>query len=148
MKFDPSGLLRAFDRMEKAAQSKGKDLAVQQGDFFNSMARKLGWQLAPSKDVLFGIYRKMKGRLKRKKGVTALQELARRQRARGTFARGWHVMKVESTRSRFRVWIGNNKNSAGIVEDKFHSAKTAARIVQRQLQGKMERFAKQVTGVF
>ncbi len=148
MKFDPSGLNRAFERMEKTAHSKGKDLAVQQGNFFNSMARKIGWEIAPTRDELEAVFRKLNGRMKRAKGKTPLQELERRKRARGTFARGWHVLKLESLRGRIRIWIGNDVKYSGIVEDQHDTTKKAGQIVQGRFRGKLDRYAKQVTGVF
>ena len=134
--------------MEKTAQSKGKDLAVEQGNFFVVMARRLGWTVAPSKDELDAVFQKLRGRLKRKKGVTPLQELARRKRARGTFARGWKLSHIEKKPRAIRIWIGNAVNYAGIVEDEHHTTKKAADVVQDRFKGKLDRLAQQVTGVF
>jgi hypothetical protein len=148
MRFDPSGLTQAFDRMEKAAKDKGKDLAQEQGNFFLRTTRKLGWQAAPSKDDLWDVFRKLKGRLKRKKGVSPMRELMRRIRARGTFARGWKIDRVESGGTRIRIYISDPVKYAGIVEDKKHVASRSADIVGAGYKAKLERLAQQVTGIF
>ena len=112
------------------------------------MVKKLGWKIAPTYQGLDAVYQKLKGRLKRKKGTTSLQELARRKAARGTFARGWQIGRVENSGLRIRIWIINEEKAAGIVEDKFHVAATAANVVGDNFKSKLERMAKQVTGVF
>ena len=148
MRFDPSGLTQAFDRMQKAAKDKGKDLATEQGNIFLRVTSWLAWTAAPSKDDLWEVFRKLKGRLKRKKGVSPMKELMRRIRARGTFARGWKIDRVESTGTRIRIHISDPVKYAGIVESRVNSADKAATKVGGNYKAKLERLAKQVTSVF
>jgi hypothetical protein len=148
MRFDPSGLTQAFDRMQKAAKDKGKNLATDQGNFFLRTTRKLGYIVAPSKDDLFAVFRKLGNKIKRKKGVTPMKELMRRIRARGTFARGWKIEKVESSGTRIRIYIGNAVKYAGIVENKERVASRSADIVGAGYKAKLQKLAKQVTSIF
>ena len=148
MRFDPSGLTQAFDRMQKAAKDKGKDLAKDQGNFFLRTTRKLGYIVAPSKDDLFAVFRKLGNKIKRKKGVTPLKEVMRRIRARGTFARGWKIERVESSGTRIRIYIGNAVKYAGIVESKERVASRSADIVGAGYKAKLQKLAKQVTSIF
>jgi hypothetical protein len=137
-----------MDRMQQAAKDKGKDLAVQQGNFFLRLTRKLGWEAAPSKDDLWEVYRRLKGKLRRKKGKTPLQEIMRRIRARGTFARGWKTDRVENTGTRIRIYIGNAVKYAGIVDGEKKVADRAADTVGGTFKRKLQKLAEQVTGVF
>jgi hypothetical protein len=137
-----------MDRMQQAAKDKGKDLAVQQGNFFLRLTRKLGWEAAPSKDDLWEVYRRLKGKLRRKKGKTPLQEIMRRIRARGTFARGWKTDRVENTGTRIRSYIGNAVKYAGIVDGEKKVADRAADTVGGTFKRKLQKLAEQVTGVF
>jgi hypothetical protein len=148
MRFDPSGLTQAMDRMQQAAKDKGKDLAVQQGNFFLRLTRKLGWEAAPSKDDLWEVYRRLKGKLRRKKGKTPLQEIMRRIRARGTFARGWKIDRVENTGTRIRIHISDPVKYSGIVESRKNVAGRAADTVGSTFKGKLQKLAAQVTSIF
>jgi hypothetical protein len=148
IKFDPSGLERAFERMEQTAQAKGKVLATQQGNFFLSVTKRLSRAVAPTPQELFALAQQLKWRLKRKPGVSPQKELKRRIRARGIFARGWKVTKVEQAKYRIRIWIANAVSYAGIVEDKHHTTDKAGKVVGPKFQEKLDLYAKDVTGVF
>ena len=148
MKFDPSGMNQAFDKMRKQAQVKGKDFAEEQGGFFLAMARKFGWQAAPTRQQLLDKAISLKWRLRRKPGVTAKKELARRQRARGTFAKGWVITKITQSAYVIRVWIGNAVSYAGIVDEKKKTAEKAATVVGGKFKERLNRLAKAITSVF
>lgn len=134
--------------MEKSAHTQGKTVAEKQGAFFLGLTRKLGWKAAPTRQELDQVAQQLGWRLKRKPGVTAAQELSRRKRARGTFARGWVAGKIEQSGTRIRIWIYNFVDYAKVVEDKKHPAQQAATMVQREYKSKLQRLAERVTSVF
>lgn len=134
--------------MEKAAQEKGKSVATIQAGIFLRLTKRLGWKAAPTRDELDAVAKRLKWRLKRKPGVTPVKELERRKRARGTFARGWKLGKIEQTGTRIRIWIVNAVKYAGIVNDDKHISEEAANITRADYQGKLQKLAKDVTGVF
>jgi hypothetical protein len=148
LKFDPSGMFRAFDKMSQTANEKGKDLAKDQGKFFLGMTRKISWQEAPSKELFDQLLSRLGGRLKRKPGVRPAKEIQRRKRMRGMFARRWAIHKVENSGYRIRVWIGNPVSYADKAEAKHEPAVQAANIVGRAFNRRLNRLAQQVTGVF
>lgn len=148
MRFDATGMYQAFDRMSKTAQSGGKDLAKDQGYFFLRIAKKLGWEIAPSKEELQGLT-KLGWRIKRRPGVkTPEKEIARRLAARGAYARSWIIEKIESERYRIRIWIKNKTKYSGILESEKHVTKKAADYVGGRFKSKLERLAKQCTASF
>lgn len=148
MRFDPSGLKRAFDRMEKSSKSRGKKLSGDQGRFFVAVCRRLGWKLAPSKEELQALVQRLGNRVKRPKGKTVQQEIARRIRMRGAYARSWMIDRVEHSGFIIRVWIHNRTNYSGILEQEKHVAEQAANIVGGRFQSRLQRYAKQVTDSF
>jgi hypothetical protein len=149
MRFDPSGLNRAFDRMEKSAKSNGKSVARNQAGFFVSMARKLGLQIAPTASELDRVYQTFGWRMKRRRGTkTPEAELARRKRVSGLFGRMWRQDKIEQNGLRIRVWIVNLAKYSGKVDNQKRVSKNAAEIVQKSFKGKLERLAKKVTSDF
>ncbi len=134
--------------MGKTAQKRGKTLAEDQGNFFLSLTKKMGWKIAPSREELDAVAQRLKWRLKRKKGMSPGKELARRKRARGTFARGWQILKVESLKSRIRIWIGNMVSYAGKVDSERNVSKQAANVVGGRFKSRLDRLAQQATGDF
>ena len=148
MRFDPSGMNSAFDKMRATARKRGRDLAEDQGGFFVKMARTLGWKVAPSKEKLIDVAGSLGDRLRRKPGVTPRQELARRIRARGTFARGWHISHIENARARIRIWIMNRVTYSGIVDDRTKVASKAADVVGGKFKAKLDKLASQCTSAF
>lgn len=148
MRFDPSGMKRAFERMEKTSQDKGKKLSGDQARFFVAVCRRLGWKLAPTKEELVAVGQRLGNRVKRPKGKTVEQEIKRRIRMRGAYARSWMIDHVESAKWRIRIWIKNRTNYSGILESEKHVAEQAANIVGGRFKGRLERYAKQVTYSF
>lgn len=138
----------AFDKMRKQAQVKGKDFAEEQGGFFLAMVKRLGWKVAPSRAELQAKAAELGDRIKRKKGVSPAQELRRRQRACGTFARGWVITKITQSAYIIRVWIGNAVSYAGIVDKEKKTAEKAATAIGGKFKERLNRLAKAITSVF
>jgi len=148
MRFDPSGLERAFDRMEDGAKRHGKTMATDQGNMFLKVMKSESWKIAPTRETLSAVAERLKGRLKRKKGVTPAKELARRMRARGTFARGWEITKVESAGFRIRIWMEDKAKESGKVDDEKGVSDRAEKIAGKSFKSKLDKLASKVTGLF
>jgi hypothetical protein len=151
MRFDPSGLNRAFDRMEKSAQAKGKTMVQVQGGIFLGILKKMERAVAPTKDEIYQVYQKLNWRLKRKKGVTPFQEMLRRQRQCGNLARQWVIDPSKSssqTGHKIRIWLLDKAHYSGVVEARNGTSKQAATVAGSSWKSKLETYAKQVTGVF
>jgi len=148
MRFDPSGLSQAFDRMRKEADKKGKSLMEQQGKFFLNTVKALAKPLEPTPDE---IYRSAKARgfkIRRKKGYSVKKELQRRIRAIGTFRRGWKPARIEQSRNWIRVLIGNIVGYSGEVENKWKTGDKGADVVGGRFKQRLHKLAKQVTSIF
>lgn len=148
MRFDPSGLKQAFDRMEEGAESHGKTLAEDQSKFFLKHMKKESWKVAPTPSTLNSVAERLKGRLKRKKGVTPMEELQRRMRARGTFARGWAITKTEQAGYRIRIWMVDSSSQSGKVDDEKKVSNKAERITGKSYKSKLDKLADKVTSIF
>jgi hypothetical protein len=148
MKIDTKQLRVALDRMDKAAKEKGKVLSKDQGTFFLRMTQKLSWKVAPTKAYLDSLKDILGGRIKRKPGVSVDKEIARRKRARGTFARDWRLSRVEVIKNGFRIWIRNTISYAGVVNEQHQVASNAATIVGNSFGRKLRRYAGEVTKSF
>lgn len=148
MRFDPSGLDRAFDKMSQRAKKNGSTLAKRQTNFFVRMARKISFQNAPDPIEILDIGLKLGGRLKRKPGVTVMQEIGRRISKIGTLARNWRFWKSESGRGYLRLWIIDRVGYSKIVDDRQGLANKAADIVRRSFKIGLDKLAKQITQDF
>jgi hypothetical protein len=148
MNFDMSGMTQAFDRMREQAEKRGKDMATDQGNFFLRATKRLGWQAAPSKEKLFQTAQELGWRLKRKTGTTPGQELKRRMRSRGTFARGWHISKIESKRFVIRIWLENDSAESDKVDTQKKVSDRAEKQVGGRFKSRLDRLAEQVTKSF
>ena len=148
MIFDTSGLERAFKRMEDGAKKSGKTLAEKQGAVFLGTLKKESWKIAPSRETLTAVAERLKGRLKRKKGVTPAKELARRIRARGTFARGWAITKIESSGFRIRIWMEDSSADSAKVDSLKGVSNKSAEITGKSYKERLDKYASQVAGIF
>jgi hypothetical protein len=148
MRFDPSGLKRAFDRMEDSAKTRGKTMAVAQGDIFLKIMKEESWKIAPTPQRLDAVAKSLKWRLKRKKGVTPIQELHRRIRSRGAFARQWKIVKIKSSGFRIRIWMVDESNESGKVDSKKNVSDKAEKITGKSYKTKLDKLADQVTSDF
>lgn len=148
MKFDPSGLYGAFDKMRDQAASKGKTMADVQGNDFLNEAKKQGRIIAPTAETLTAKAKALKFRLKRKPGVTPAKELARRIRARGTFARGWFISNITSEKFRIRIFITNKSAESEKVDQIKKVSDKAEKATGGRFKKRLETLAKSVTRNF
>lgn len=148
MQFDDSGLRKALDIMSKKASEKGKPLAVKQAYFFVNLARKISRQNAPDPIEILDVGLKLKGRLKRKPGVTVLQEIGRRISKIGTLAKGWRIWKTESDRFRIRIWIIDLVGYSKVVDDRQKLSHQAAEIVGKSFKRALDKLAVKITSEF
>jgi len=148
MRFDPSGLKNAFDRMEDGAKSHGKTLAEEQSQFFLKIMKQESWKIAPTVATLNEVANRLKWKLKRKKGVTPGQELQRRIRARGTFARGWKIVKTESKGFTIRIWMVDDSAQSAKVDAMKNVSDKAEKITGKSYKTKLDKLAGKVTSIF
>jgi len=148
MKFDPSGLYGAFDKMRDNAASKGKTLADTQGKDFLNEAKKQGRLIAPTPEKLTAKAKELGRRIKRKKGTTPAKELSRRIRARGTFARGWFISKITSEKFRIRIWITNKSENSESVDQQKKVSDKAEKSMGGRFKKRLDGLAKSVTSKF
>lgn len=153
MKFDSTQLLNGLDKMRADVAKEGRSLAIEQGDFFARMARKIGWSIAPSKEKLDAVAVSLGSRMKRRvmkngRRASFAQELNFRKRARGMFAKGWFVAKVETAGSTIRIWIVNLVDYAGTVNEGKHVAERAADVVGQSFNRKLKKSAQSVCDGF
>lgn len=123
-------------------------MATVQGNDFLNEAKKQGREIAPTVETLNAVTQKLKGRLKRKKGVTPAKELSRRIRARGTFARGWFISSVTSEKFRIRIWLTNKSAESGKVDAEKKVAEKAEKITGRRFKTRLNKLADSVTNKF
>jgi len=148
MLFDPSGLNSAFDRMRDNAATQGKTLADVQAADFISEERKQGRLIAPSSQSLTEAAVALKWRLRRKPGVTPAKELARRIRARGTFARGWVIQKIDSEKFRIRIWLVNQSAESDKVDTAHKASDKAEKIAGGRFKSRLDKLASSITSSF
>jgi hypothetical protein len=149
MRFDPSGFDSAFDRMEETAKRGGRTVAEQQGQFFIKIAKAQGWLIAPSTQTIIEKVKSLKGRIRHyKKGSTVKQELDRRIRARGTFARKWVTTKIESVGFSIRIWVMNKSAFSEIVDKQKHVFDKSAEMAKSGYKAKLDKLADQTTKAF
>jgi hypothetical protein len=148
MKFDPSGLYGAFDKMRDHAASKGKDLADTQGKDFLNEAKRQGRLIAPTPEKITAKAKELKWRIKRKKGVSPAKELSRRIRARGTFGRGWFISKITSEKFRIRIWITNKSANSEYVDQQKKVSDKAEKAMGGRFKKRLDGLAKSVTSRF
>jgi len=138
----------AFDKMRDQAASKGKDMATVQGADFLNEAKKQGRLIAPTAETLTETAKKLKGRLKRKPGVTPAKELARRIRAKGTFGRGWFISNVTSERFKIRIWITNKSANSAEVDSEKKVSDKAEKASGGRFKIRLDKLASSVTSRF
>lgn len=148
MRFDPSGLESAFDKMRNNASSQGKSLADVLAKGFLADIKKESFKIAPTAQTLTEVAVKLNWRLKRKRGVTPAKELARRIRAKGTFARGWQFWKTESARFRIRIWLIDKSSNSETVDSQKKVSDKAANITGSKFKTKLNQMADRIMGGF
>lgn len=148
MRFDPSGMYSAFDRMREAAASRGKNLADTQAQDFLRTIKQEGWKIAPKPQELYDTAQKVGWRLKRKPGVSPAKELQRRIRARGTFARGWQIVKVTSEKWRIRIWLMDKAAESDKVDTRHGVSDKAEKKSGGRFKTRLNKLAESVTKIF
>ena len=110
--------------------------------------RKDGREIAPTTDELNAVAARLKGRLKRKKGVTPENELARRQRAKGIFARKWKIDRKETSRNHIKIWLIDTSANSDKVDTKFKVSDKAEKVVGGKFKYRLNKMADNLTGNF
>ena len=148
MNFDFSGMTQAMDKMRDNAESQGKTLAEKMSGEFLKDIKAQSWQIAPTPEKITAKAKELKFRLKRKPGVSPRQELARRIRARGTFARKWQVWKTESRKNSIRIWLIDTSAESGKVDEEKKVSAKAEKITGRKYRSKLDQMAKKIFNSF
>jgi hypothetical protein len=143
MRFDDFGMSLAFDKLQEDAEKKGHELGEDSANFFLRLTKKMGWKAAPPKETIQALLGQYGGRLKRKPGVTPEKEIARRLRARGTFARRWYIQKVEKSRLNIKIWIANTVSYADAPK-LAQVVVQAATVVGKSFQRRLTRTAEKI----
>jgi len=164
-KFDPSSLNIAFDKMRKDARAQGKPLAMQNANFFVRMAKKiakedstptvqemeskrsLGFRLKIKDPRITTVQGWYKRSLKDRKQIID-EEIARRIRARGTFAKGWRFWKFEDSGDVIRIWVKNSVGYAEKINERDHTGEKAAVFVAKLFQRKLNSLSDKLTRNF
>ena len=134
--------------MRDQAASKGKTMATEQGNDFLKEAKKQGREIAPTPEKIVAKARQLKGRLKRKPGVTTAKEISRRIRASGTFAKGWFISSITSEKFRIRIWITNKSAESGKVDSDKKVSDKAEKITGKRFKSRLDKLAQSVTKTF
>lgn len=134
--------------MREQASSQGKTMASVQGRDFLNEAKKQGREIAPTPEKLNAVAQKLRGRLLRKPGVTPAKELARRIRARGTFAKGWFISNITSEAFRIRIWLTNKSAESGKVDMQKKVSDKAEKITGRRFKTRLDALARTITRTF
>ena len=148
MNFDMSGMSQAFDRMRDNAEGQGKTLADTLAKGFLKDMKDEGRKIAPTPEELTTTAKQLSWRLKRKTGWTPARELARRIRARGTFARGWKLWKTESEKFRVRIWLIDTSGHSAKVDTEKKVSDRAEKITGKKFQTKLGAMADRIMRAF
>ena len=137
-----------MDRMSENAANQGKTLAEQMSQVFLSDMKAQGRLIAPTPDTLAAKAKELKWRLKRKPGVSPGKELARRIRARGTFARKWKIWKTESQKFKIRIWLIDTAANSGLVDDQKKVSDKAEKITGNKYKARLNALADKILNSF
>jgi len=148
MRFDPSGMNAAFDRMRDNAATRGKNLADVQGQDFLRTIKQEGRKIAPTPQDLYDTASRLGWRLKRKPGVSPAKELKRRIRARGTFARGWQIVRITSERFRIRIWLEDKSAESDKVDTRHGVSDKAEKKSGGRFKRRLNQLAETLTRLF
>jgi len=144
---DPLGA--ALEKMRRNARSKGRQFGRDQAGFFLRIMRRFSWESAPTRDELRGVYQRLGWRMIRRRGTrTPEAELARRLRARGTFARSWFIAKVTDLGSRIRILLVDRAEYSSVIAARDGTIEKAKTKTLRGWKSKLDRVAKQITSNF
>jgi len=134
--------------MRDQAASKGKTMADVQGKDFLNEAKKQGRIIAPTPETITATAKRLKGRIKRKPGISPGKELARRIRARGTFARGWFISNITSEKFKIRIWITNKSAESEKVDQIKKVSDKAEKATGGRFKSRLNKLADSLTNKF
>ena len=137
-----------MDKMRDNAERQGKTLAEKMSYEFLKDIKDESWKIAPTAQKITAKAQELKFRLKRKRGVSAIQELRRRIRARGTFARKWKIWKVESQKYSIRIWLIDTATGSGIVDEQKKVSNKAEKITGKKYKDKLDQLANNLMSKF
>jgi hypothetical protein len=137
-----------MDKMRENAASKGKELANTQGQDFLRTIKRESWQVAPTPQELYDTAQRVGWALKRKKGVSPAKELKRRIRARGTFARGWRIVRIVSEKWRIRIWLMDKSAESDKVDTRHGVSDKAEKKSGGRFKQRLNRMADAITRAF
>jgi len=138
----------AFDRMRDNAATRGKNLADVQGQDFLRTIKQEGRKIAPTPQELYDTAARLGWRLKRKPGVSPAKELKRRIRARGTFARGWQIVRITSERFRIRIWLEDKAAESDKVDTRHGVSDKAEKKSGGRFKRRLNQLADTLTRLF
>jgi hypothetical protein len=148
MRFDHSALSNALYRMRKNKEKESRKTASKQGNVFVRIAKAVSWEKAPDPAEIVGLLDTLHGRIKRKPGVTPIQEIGRRILKIGTLARNWRFWKVEQSIGSVRVWIRDLTNYSRVVNERQRLTSIAISRARPKLKKANEGLCKKVVGDF
>jgi len=148
MNFDFSGMTQAMDKMRDNAERQGKTLAEKMSVEFLRDIKAESWKIAPTAETITSKVKELKFRLKRKPGVSPVRELARRIRARGTFARKWKIWKTESQKYSIRIWLIDTATASGLVDEEKKVSTKAEKITGKKYKDKLDQMATNIMNKF
>ena len=148
MNFDFSGMTQAMDKMQKNAEIQGKTLAEKMSIEFLKDMKSESWKIAPTAETISAKARELKFRIKRKKGVTPARELARRIRARGTFAKSWKIWKTESQKYSIRIWLIDMATASEKVDNDKKVSVKAEKITGKKYKDRLDKMATSILDKF
>jgi len=148
MNFDFSGMTQAMDKMRDNAERQGKTLAGKMSYVFLNDIKAESKLITPTAEKITAKARELKLRLKRKPGVSAVRELSRRIRARGTFEKRWKIWKVEGQKYSIRIWLINMSAESETVDDQKKVSAKAEKITGKKYKDKLNDMATSILNRF
>jgi hypothetical protein len=149
MRFDGSAINRALEKMEKLQKKKGKIMMKKHGRFFVNRTRRVAREHMPTPAIITAEAQVLGNRIKRRgKAKTAAQELARRIKAIGLFARGWRFWKFDTPKDHIRLWIHDTIGYAESQDSKYSPSVIAADQLRGEFAAKMQRMMDEIAKEF
>ena len=150
---DPLG--NAMNALRDRAQKEGKDFGKKEASIFLTIMRRVSWKSAPSRDTIQAVYDRLyhEGRrwfmVRRGNSKTPEEELQRRFKARGTFARRWFVASVTNPSPwRIRILLVDKATYSSQIAERDGTIPKAQNIALGKWESKLNRLAHILTGRF
>ena len=149
---DPLGA--AMDKLRDNARKQGKEFGRKEAGFFLRIMKRVSWESAPSRATIQAVYDGLvaSGRrwymVRRGRSRTPEQELARRLRARGTFARRWFIASItQPSRWRIRILLVDRADYSDRISARDGTIKRAKEKTLRGWKSKLDRMAKRISNI-